>query len=114
MKCLIYAYILTFGLLSTAWAQSAKPMSLEQLAAYNKPDREQVLYAGAKTEGQDYLVYLFGGGSYKDLAAAFEAKYPGVKVEAYRGRAKSLARESWRRPRQSGISSIPLRLPSRC
>ena len=27
MKCLIHAFVLTFGLLSTAWAQSAKPMS---------------------------------------------------------------------------------------
>ena len=26
--------------------------AMEQLAAYNKPDREKVLYAGAKTEGK--------------------------------------------------------------
>ena len=84
MKCLIYAYILTFGLLSTAWAQSAKPMSLEQLAAYNKPDREQVLYAGAKTEGKITWYTSLAGGSYKDLAAAFEAKYPGIPVRIER------------------------------
>ena len=55
MKCLIHALALTFGLLSTAWAQSAKPMSLEQLAAYDKPDREQILYAGAKPMSQQLL-----------------------------------------------------------
>jgi hypothetical protein len=29
-------------------AQAGKPMSIAELAAYNKPDREKVLYEGAK------------------------------------------------------------------
>src|SRR5262245_14070969 len=86
MKCLIHTLIfVTFGWLSTAWAQSGKPTKIEELAAYNKPDREQVLYAGAKGEGKITWYTSLAGGSYKDLASAFEAKYPGVKVEAYRG-----------------------------
>ena len=50
MKCFIGA--LLFGLsslVSTVAAQSTKPMPMEQLAAYNKPDREKILYAGAKS-----------------------------------------------------------------
>ena len=59
-------------------------MPIEQLAAYNKPDREKVLYAGAKPEGKITWYTSLAGDSYKDLAAAFEARYPGVKVESYR------------------------------
>ena len=84
MKVSFNAVVLALGLASTAAAQSAKPMSIEQLAAYNSPDREKVLYAGAKTEGKITWYTSLAGNSYKDLAAAFEARYPGVKVESYR------------------------------
>jgi len=59
-------------------------MSTEQLAAYNKPDREKILYAGAKAEGKVTWYTSLAGDSYKKLAAAYEAKYPGVSVESYR------------------------------
>jgi iron(III) transport system substrate-binding protein len=84
MKVSFNALLLALGLAATAAAQSAKPMPLEQLAAYNKPDREKILYAGAKTEGKITWYTSLAGASYKQLAAAFEAKYPGVKVESYR------------------------------
>ena len=90
MKFLISALILTLGFFSTASAQTSKPKSLAQLAPYNKPDREQVLYAGAKAEGKVTWYTSLAGGSYKDLAAAFEAKYPGVKVESYRATRQEL------------------------
>jgi iron(III) transport system substrate-binding protein len=78
------ALVFSVGIAATAAAQSAKPIPIEQLAAYNKPDREKVLYAGAKTEGKITWYTSLAGNSYKDLAAAFEARYPGVKVESYR------------------------------
>jgi iron(III) transport system substrate-binding protein len=84
----VFAIVLSLG--STAAAQTAKPMSLTQLAAYDKPDREQVLYAGAKTEGKLTWYTSLAGGSYKELAAAFEVKYPGVKVDSYRGTSDEL------------------------
>ena len=84
MKASFSAMIFALGLAATAAAQSAKPMPVEELAAYNKPDREKILYAGAKTEGKITWYTSLAGNSYKDLAAAFEAKYPGVKVESYR------------------------------
>ena len=43
-----------------------------------------MLYAGAKTEGTVTWYTSLAGGSYKALARAFEAKYPGVRVESYR------------------------------
>lgn len=79
--CILFLWVV---LVSSAAAQTPAPMAIEQLAAYNKPDREKLLYAGAKTEGKITWYTSLAGGSYKQLAAAFEAKYPGVKVESYR------------------------------
>jgi iron(III) transport system substrate-binding protein len=87
----LFSCVMVFALTlaSGAWAQSK--MALTQLAAYNKPDREKILYAGAKAEGKLMWYTSLAGGSYKELANAFEAKYPGVKVEAYRGTRQELA-----------------------
>jgi iron(III) transport system substrate-binding protein len=59
-------------------------MTISELVTYNGADREQVLYAGAKTEGKVTWYTSLAGDSYKGMVKAFEAKYPGVKVEAYR------------------------------
>jgi ABC-type Fe3+ transport system substrate-binding protein len=67
-----------------AWAQSPKPASITELATYTGADREQLLYAGAKSEGTVTWYTSLAGDSYKALARAFEAKYPGVRVESYR------------------------------
>ena len=84
MKYWVIAALLLFCDITTALAQTPKSMSTEQLAAYNKPDREKFLYAGAKAEGKITWYTSLAGASYKELAAAFETKYPGVKVESYR------------------------------
>jgi iron(III) transport system substrate-binding protein len=87
-RLLFTVLALALSLASGAWAQGK--VNLAQLAAYNKPDREKVLYAGAKAEGKLMWYTSLAGGSYKELANAFEAKYPGVKVEAYRGTRQEL------------------------
>ncbi|MDH3443279.1 MAG: extracellular solute-binding protein [Deltaproteobacteria bacterium] len=69
---------------SQGWGQGKKPSSIAELAAYMGADREQVLYAGAKAEGKATWYTSLAGGSYKALVQAFETKYPGVTVEAYR------------------------------
>ncbi|MBI4488020.1 MAG: extracellular solute-binding protein [Deltaproteobacteria bacterium] len=69
---------------SEAWVQGRKPTSIAELAAYSGADREQVLYAGAKAEGKVVWYTSLAGGSYKEMVRAFEAKYSGVKVEAFR------------------------------
>ena len=72
-----------------SWGQSAKPTTLAELAVYAGADREQLLLAGAKKEGKVVWYTALAGGSYKDLARAFETKY-GVPVEAYRGASRDL------------------------
>jgi iron(III) transport system substrate-binding protein len=90
MKTLASALIVFLGSLSLAEAQTAKPTKIADLAAYDKPDREQILYAGAKSEGKVTWYTSLAGGSYKEMASTFEAKYPGVKVEAYRATSQEL------------------------
>ena len=65
-------------------AQPRKPTTISELVTYNGKDREQVLYAGAKSEGKVTWYTSLAGDSYKGMIKAFETKYAGVKVEAYR------------------------------
>jgi iron(III) transport system substrate-binding protein len=69
---------------SEAWVQNRKPMTIAELVTYSGADREQVLHAGAKTEGKLVWYTSLAGDSYKGMMKAFETKYSGVKVEAYR------------------------------
>ena len=69
---------------SEGWVQTRKPMNVTEIVTYNGADREQLLYAGAKTEGKIVWYTSLAGDSYKGMVKAFETKYPGVKVEAYR------------------------------
>ncbi len=81
------AILFASGLLliaSHGFAQAQKPKSIAELAAYRGPDREAILYAGAKTEGKVTWYTSLAGASYKELAKAFSAKYPGVEVEPFR------------------------------
>ena len=74
---------------SRVWAQG-KPVTIADLAAYNKPDREQVLYEGAKKEGKLMWYTSLTGGPNTEAPKVFEAKYPGVKMEVYRGDSDAL------------------------
>ena len=65
-------------------AQPAKPTTIAELVTYDGKDREQILYGGAKAEGKITWYTSLAGDSYKAMVKAFETKYPGVKVEAYR------------------------------
>lgn len=76
--------------ISSAQGQGSKPSSLTELAAYTGADREQILLAGAKAEGKVVWYTSLAGGSYKRIAAAFETKHPGIKVEIYRGATQDL------------------------
>ena len=76
---------------SAASAQTGKLSSLSALAAYTGADREKVLFDGAKAEGKVVWYTSLSGGSYKALAEAFEARYPGVVTEVYRAAGSDLA-----------------------
>jgi iron(III) transport system substrate-binding protein len=73
-----------------ALAQTGRPMTVAELAAYNKPDRERVLYEGAKKEGKLMWYTSLTGGPNTDAPTVFEAKYPGVAMEVYRGDSDAL------------------------
>ncbi|MFQ5851779.1 MAG: ABC transporter substrate-binding protein, partial [Candidatus Binatia bacterium] len=82
-------------LLTTAgvgWGQSGKPTSLAELARYTGADREQILMEGAKKEGK--FVWYTSLTHYKEIAKVFQAKYPGVKVEAYRASSSKLMKRT--------------------
>ena len=84
MKATNFIILALLLLSSGAWAQARKPASIAELASYRGADRGQVLYAGAKTEGKIIWYTSLAGDSYKEMVKAFEAKYPGVKVESFR------------------------------
>jgi iron(III) transport system substrate-binding protein len=82
----------TFGLIvlififsaADAEAQARKPLSIAEVSTYSGADRESLLYAGAKNEGTVVWYTSLAGDSYKAIARAFETKYPGVRLDAYR------------------------------
>src|SRR5438093_3009662 len=75
---------------AVGWAQAQKPTPLAELAAYTGLDLEQRLIAGAKAEGKVVWYTSLAGSSYKELAKGFETKYPGVRIEPYRGTSADL------------------------
>jgi len=83
------AMILLAGLVANAAGQGAKPATLADLAKYTDPDRERLLYEGAKKEGK-FLWYTSLIAN-KEIVKIFEAKYPGVTVETYRASGTQLA-----------------------
>src|SRR5215471_15798638 len=88
------ASVLTFAALLAGWvaasAQDLKPSPAADIARYQGTDRAQRLLAGAKKEGRLVWYTSLTGGPDKEVPAAFEAKYPGVKVETYRGSSEDL------------------------
>jgi iron(III) transport system substrate-binding protein len=89
----LFSVALIFGIpvsRAPAQAQTKKPASLSELAAYNGADREQILVAGARAEGKVVWYTSLAGSSYKELSQRFEKKYPGVKVDVYRAASNEL------------------------
>jgi ABC-type glycerol-3-phosphate transport system substrate-binding protein len=84
MKIAIFIVLIALSCPAEMYAQARKGTTISELVTYNGADREQVLYAGAKTEGKLTWYTSLAGDSYKGMVKAFETKYPGVKIEAYR------------------------------
>ena len=84
MKLLTLVFLIVAGLDSFAWSQSKKPRTLDELAAYSGPDRQQLLLEGAKAEGK-IVWYTSLSGVYRELVDAFKKKYPAIAIDVYRG-----------------------------
>ena len=87
---MIHVFVAILALAQTGQAQTAKPMTVPEIAAYNQPDREKMLYDGAKKEGKLMWYTSLTGGPNTDAPKVFEAKYPGIQVEVYRGDSDAL------------------------
>lgn len=85
MTVLVLALLAMLNWASSSWAQTGKPLSVAELAAYTKPDHEKMLYEGAKKEGKVMWYTSLTGGPNTEAPKVFEAKYPGIKLEVYRG-----------------------------
>ena len=90
MKILTAALLFVCLTNSSAWTQSGAPSSSREIAAYGGPDRERLLFEGAKREGKLVWYTTLAAVQNKQIAATFEAKYPGVRVEAYRAGSSAL------------------------
>ena len=90
MRMLVFLILSLLLVSPAALAQGAKPPSVAELAAYNKPDREKVLYDGAKKEAKLMWYTSLTGGPNTDVPKVFADKYPGVTVEVYRGDSDAL------------------------
>ena len=89
MKVFVYTLLVALSWQLQVWAQG-KPATLAELGAYNKPDREKVLYEGAKKESKLMWYTSLTGGPNIEAPKVFEAKYPGIKMEVYRGDSDAL------------------------
>ena len=89
MKHSIGVVVFALALTTSAWAQGIKPTTLSDLAKYKGPDRERILYEGAKKEGK--LLWYTSLVPNKLIAKVFQAKYPGVVVDVYRAAGNTLA-----------------------
>jgi len=90
MKLLRLVALVAIAWPSLGWAQVGKPLTSAELAVYNRPDREKVLYEGAKKEGKVMWYTSLTGGPNIEAPKVFEAKYPGVKMDVYRAESDAL------------------------
>src|SRR3990172_11218920 len=90
-KHLIAGLLILCFISAPAWSQTSKPSSAADLAAYTGTDRERLLLDGAKREGKVVWYTTLAAEQNKQVAGAFEAKYPGVRVETFRTGSSALA-----------------------
>ena len=76
MKGILAIFLLISITHGSALGQGVKPTSISDLAKYTGPERERILYEGAKKDGK--LVWYTSLVPYKEIAKVFEAKYPGI------------------------------------
>ena len=72
----VFSLTILLSVPGTLFAQAKKPSTLAELVAYTGADREQILSAGAKSEGKVTWYTSLAGSSYKELAQGFEMENP--------------------------------------
>ncbi len=79
IKLLVVVYFFMFT--GMAVSASKKPMTVAELALYRGKDRQQILEAGAKREGQ--LIFYTSGTQSNLIAKAFHKKSFSRRIRAY-------------------------------
>src|SRR5688572_10420416 len=68
--------------------------SVDEIALYNKPDRQKVLIEGAKKEGKvSWYTSLIVDQVVRPVKEAFEKEYPFLQVEYFRGNSERLVQK---------------------
>lgn len=91
MKISAFTFLFFLVIAAPVSSQTSKPSSAADLASYTGADRERLLLDGARREGKVVWYTTLAADQNKQLAGAFEAKYPGVKVETFRTGSSALA-----------------------
>ena len=89
--CLAIVFYLLYG---SWWVSLSRAASVEQIALYNKPDRQKVLVEGARKEGKlTWYTTLIVDQVVRPVKDAFEKKYPFLQVEFFRGNSDRLVQK---------------------
>lgn len=83
MTILLVAVFLVL-LVQAPLQSQTKPSSAAELASYAGADRERLLIEGARREGKLVWYTTLAAEQNKQISSAFEAKYPGIRVEIFR------------------------------
>jgi len=90
----IASIILSVVLLAAASLSITHAASVEEIALYNKPDRQKILVAGAKKEGKvSWYTSLIVDQVVRPVKEAFEKEYPFIQVEIFRGNSERLVQK---------------------
>lgn len=88
-----FAMVLSL-LCATGWGSVSGAASVEEIALYNKPDRQKVLVEGARKEGKiTWYTTLIVDQVVRPVKDAFEKKYPFVQIEFFRGNSDRLVQK---------------------
>ncbi len=84
-----------FAGLALGWcAQPLSAATVEEIALYNKPDRQKVLIDGAKKEGKvSWYTTLIVDQVVRPVKEAFEKEYPFLQVEFFRGNSERVVQK---------------------
>jgi iron(III) transport system substrate-binding protein len=91
MKFVIANLLWVLSMVQPAGSQTAKPSAPADLAAYAGGDRERLIHDGARREGKLVWYTTLAAEQNKQIANAFEKKYPGISVETFRTGSSALA-----------------------
>jgi len=90
----IASIILSVVLLAAASLSITHAASVEEIALYNKPDRQKILVEGAKKEGKvSWYTSLIVDQVVRPVKEAFEKEYPFIQVEFFRGNSERLVQK---------------------